>query len=87
MYPFPDGTAPGESYTDSNGNVYVWNGDSWDRVIIVPDGTFRPSEGGTGGLSGPTADRPASAKDGTTYFDTDEDKLYVWNGSFWVDVT
>ena len=90
MYPFPDGSSPGEEYTDADGNVYFWDGECWHRIIIVPDGTYKPSAGsggGTGGLSGSTADRPSSAEDGTTYFDTDQDKLYVWNGSFWVDVT
>ena len=45
--------------------------------------------GGSGGgaASGGTSDRPASGTTGDMFFDTDVDKLYVWNGSAWVDVT
>ena len=45
--------------------------------------------GSSGGstASGGTADRPASGTTGDMFFDTDLDKLYVWNGSAWVDVT
>ena len=45
------------------------------------------SSGGGGASSGGTADRPASGSTGDMFFDTDLDKLYVWNGSAWVDVT
>lgn len=38
-------------------------------------------------LVGKSADKPASADEGTTYFEIDTKKIYIWDGSSWVDIT
>ena len=45
--------------------------------------------GGSGGGSTSSGDTnpPSGSTVGDMFFDTDVDKLYVWNGSAWVDVT
>lgn len=58
--------------------------------IIAENGTG--SGGGSGGGSsfaedyGPTSGRPAAPPTGTQYFNTDSQKLEVWNGSSWATV-
>ena len=65
-------------------NVKLVTGGRYTKIVKDVGG----AGGGGGTASGGTSDRPVSgAETGAMYFDTDVDKLYVWNGSAWVDVT
>ena len=64
-------------------NVRLVSGGRYTKIVKDVGGN-----GGGGTASGGTADRPVSgAEVGAMYFDTDVDKLYIWNGSAWIDVT
>ena len=42
---------------------------------------------GSNGTINHGTDNPGSGTVGELFFNTTDDKLYVWNGSAWVDVT
>ena len=73
------------SYTKNVRSVSAGTG-AFTKIVRVVGGS---SSGGGGSVdNGGTADRPADGGAiGNMFFDTDLDKLYVWNGSAWVDVT
>ena len=62
-------------------NVRVVNGGAYTKIVDTPLNL------GTGGTIDHGATNPGSGTTGQLFFNTTDDKLYVWNGSAWVDVT
>jgi hypothetical protein len=69
-------------YNSLLGKTYVWDGSSWD--IVSQDGQDGTSPEGflitwKGGLSS----APSNPQKGWAYYDTDQKKSYIWDGSSW----
>ena len=60
-------------YNTTDGNLYVYNGTSWETV----------GEGGTTPSGGTL---PSTASTGDTYYNTTDGNLYVYNGTSWETV-
>ena len=64
-------------YYDLDKNLYFYDGYNWHNVYAL-------SQGVASMLA--TTDRPASANNGTIYFDTTEQNLKIFYGGEWLDI-
>ena len=62
-------------------NVRVVNDGAYTKIVNTPLNL------GSGGTINHGTDNPGSGTTGELFFNTTDDKLYVWNGTAWVDVT
>ena len=62
-------------------NVRVVNNGAYTKIVDTPLNL------GSGGTISHGDTFPGSPTTGDLFFRTDTDKLFVWNGSSWVDVT
>lgn len=83
----PPNPSAGWAYYNSTDRIsYIWNGNNWE--ILAKDGTDGIDGGdGTNGIGiiwqGTFSTQPASPQINWAYYNTIDNKSYIWNGSSW----
>ena len=72
---------------DSDGNIYIWDGNSWNDAgqIVGPTGVTGPT-GRYGQFTLESSTPPSGALYGDAWFNSNNGKVYVFYDDYWVEV-